>query len=568
MFGTSCQVISDQLHMSCDVEVGAIIVSQNMNRNCLLRNNPVFEFSNCDGYIDQSLTSAANNKISYYRNNGSGCFHYNGSTRHALENPEIVFMYITRMTLNISSGKRHPGICNSIILCDFHIWEASCNLNEAMLPSRQTVCHNTGIIISVEVNNLTRMITLNNTMYEINKELTYNCAVHNNTTTTKNSILADIITSQSSDHISRSPTTGYDHIPFNSTSISKSLGDEKVSRSSQQLPYTLRLTVGISASVSVLAVLLIILTVILFICTKRKAVGQSEQHDGSHSIQDQSELPGSANVYEQVHIHPFVEITPSAESEAISNAAWQPQADFDGIYSHIDTEEPKSETRAAKANTDDDPTYDTVGKEINKEKNKVSRDGAPVSSKNEDLIVHNDKASCLVETPNEPKLSKEALEVMYAVVDKKQKKDVDAPPVPPHTVEELYTAVAKNSKVKAIGDEEKPIQDQLPLPTFTIKEQYTAVQRDSKDKVENKEVAPLPPPYTVEELYTAVQKTIKGTSVEGEDEAPPIPPHTVEELYTAVMMKKPKGNTEDKEEAPPIPPYTVDNTSCSSGIND
>ena len=266
-----------------------------------------------------------------------------------------------------------------------------------------------------------------------------------------------LITNAFGSSISQSPTTGYDRTPFNSTSMRKSLdvsSSEIVSRDSQQLPYTIRLTVGISASILVLAMLFIVLTVILWIYIKRKAARQkqySEQHDGSHSIQDQSELFASANVYEQVHIHPSTQIIPSAESETISNTAWQPQADFDGIYSHIDTEQPKSETRAAEINTCDDPTYDIVGNENNKEKRKVSHDGAPISSNlNEDLIAHNDKASYLVETQNEPKLNEEALDGMYAVVDKKRKKDEDAPPVPPHTVEELYTAVAKNSKVKEI----------------------------------------------------------------------------------------------------------------------
>ena len=74
---------------------------------------------------------------------------------------------------------------------------------------------------------------------------------------------------------------------------------------------------------------------------------------------------------------------------------------------------------------------------------------------------------------NEPTRSEEALEEIYTV-NKKQKKD---PPVPPHTVEELYTAVAKNSKVNTTGDKDKGLQ--LPIPT----------EKDSKDNAENKDVA-------------------------------------------------------------------------------
>ena len=73
---------------------------------------------------------------------------------------------------------------------------------------------------------------------------------------------------------------------------------------------------------------------------------------------------------------------------------------------------------------------------------------------------------------------------------------------------------------------------------------------------DEKETPPIPPPHTVEELYTAVQKNSRSRSRsnadKNKDEAPP--PHTVEEtqaagdspsqsaiknLYTAAM-KKPK----------------------------
>ena len=90
-------------------------------------------------------------------------------------------------------------------------------------------------------------------------------------------------------------------------------------------------------------------------------------------------------------------------------------------------------------------------------------------------------------------------------------------PLPPHTVEQLYTAVVKKPKGSAVKDEE----DTLPIPPYTID---TAVKKDSGDKTENEDVAPPIPPHTVEELYTAVQKKLTG-SAEVEEEAPPIPPY-------------------------------------------
>ena len=187
-------------------------------------------------------------------------------------------------------------------------------------------------------------------------------------------------------------------------------------------------------------------------------------------------IPVSASVYEQVHLNSSTDVIPSAESEAISNMPWEPQTDFHGIYSHIDTDMPNSATQETEVNTLDDPTYDVVGKENNKERSKVSHDGPPISSNSQDNRTFNNEASCLM-VENEPKPIEEALEEMYAVVNKKQKKDKDDPPVPPHTVEELYTAVAKNSKKNTTGDKDKALQ--LRLPT----------EKDSKDNAENEDVA-------------------------------------------------------------------------------
>ena len=42
--------------------------------------------------------------------------------------------------------------------------------------------------------------------------------------------------------------------------------------------------------------------------------------------------------------------------------------------------------------------------------------------------------------------------------------------------------------------------------------------------------APQIPPHTIEDLYTAVMKKTKGDSIDSEtDGAPPIPPHTVDD---------------------------------------
>ena len=59
----------------------------------------------------------------------------------------------------------------------------------------------------------------------------------------------------------------------------------------------------------------------------------------------------------------------------------------------------------------------------------------------------------------------------------------------------------------------------------------TTVMKKPKEKSVNDEAVPSIPPHTIEELYTAVHKTPKGNTMKDEEEAPPIPPHTVEDIF-------------------------------------
>ena len=78
---------------------------------------------------------------------------------------------------------------------------------------------------------------------------------------------------------------------------------------------------------------------------------------------------------------------------------------------------------------------------------------------------------------------------------------------PPHTVEEMQTA------------EEKPSQS-------ATEDLYTAVMKKPKDSsADDTEAAPPILPHTVEELYTTVMKNLN-SGAEDEEEAPPIPPYT------------------------------------------
>ena len=271
-----------------------------------------------------------------------------------------------------------------------------------------------------------------------------------------------------------------------------------------------------------LVVFIIILVIVLQVYLRRKATklrkDSEHQEDGQYSPHQEenindAQLQANENPYEQFHLSPSTEFIPTIENEPISNISWQPQVDYQGIYSCIDPEQPKPVTQEME---EDDLMYDIVGKGNDKMQCIDSHDGPSVVSND----IANDKASATDDS--KLKLGENTLAEMYAVVNNKLKieKEEGAPPIPPHVVDESYTQ---------------------------------AVQKDPKSNATvDGEVASPVTHNRVEELYTAVKKKPKGD--ENEKIAPPIPPHTVEELYTAVT-KQPKGNAGDEEEAPPIPPH-------------
>ena len=115
-----------------------------------------------------------------------------------------------------------------------------------------------------------------------------------------------------------------------------------------------------------------------------------------------------------------------------------------------------------------------------------------------------------------PPIPPHTVEELYTAVQKKPKSrsnaDVDNNDhnIPSYTVGEMQ--VARKEILKN-----------------TTKDLHTAVMDKSNDgSTDDIETAPPIPPHTVEELYTAVMKTPKGNA-EDEKEAPPIPPYTMEE---------------------------------------
>ena len=306
------------------------------------------------------------------------------------------------------------------------------------------------------------------------------------------------------------------------------------SPTSSSLKLITGLTIGISTSITALVAFIIILVVVLQVHPRRKATklrkNSEYQGNGRYSPHEEenindAQLQATVNSYEQVHLSPSTEFITSTEYEPISNISWQPQADYQGIYSCIDMEQPNPVSQEME---EDDLMYDVVGKGNDKMQYIDSHDGPSVVSNN----ITNDEGSGTDDS--KPRVGENTLAEMYAVVNKKLKVEKEgAPPgIHSHVVDESYTQT---------------------------------VQKDPKSNatVDGEEASPGIPHNRVEELYTTVKKKPKGDNTE--EIPPPIPPHTVEELYTAVQKKPKESITKGEEEAPPIPLYTVDKLSCSSG---
>ena len=133
-------------------------------------------------------------------------------------------------------------------------------------------------------------------------------------------------------------------------------------------------------------------------------------------------------------------------------------------------------------------------------------------------VVKKPKGTAVKYEENAPPISPYTIDIAVKRDSKdKAETEEDTPSLPPHIVEELYTAILKKLKSNAEAEEA------IAIPPYTSD---TAVKRDLKNKAENEEVAPLIPPHIVEELYTAVQKSF----VEIEEVAPPIPAYMANKL--------------------------------------
>ena len=106
----------------------------------------------------------------------------------------------------------------------------------------------------------------------------------------------------------------------------------------------------------------------------------------------------------------------------------------------------------------------------------------------------------------------------------------------------------------ANGNDNSTIGEASPIPPQTIEMMYIAVQKQSKVNTrmdsEFEDSTPPPPPQTTEMMYTAVQKRPKDSILaEVEDDAPPVPPYMEKEDKETEATAK----GSDEGSPPPVP---------------
>lgn len=156
--------------------------------------------------------------------------------------------------------------------------------------------------------------------------------------------------------------------------------------------------------------------------------------------------------------------------------------------------------------------------------------------------------------------------------------DENPPSVPARTIESMYTAVKKKPKSSTIAAHGATGQNKNKKL-----EEFYSPSKKSSSTIDLFEAPPPVPPLTVEALYTEVQKPKKSSTAKNnvmgkgaspplppkgeiEENSPTVPPKTVASMYTAVQ-KRPKAKKATDTEAPtfefeevppPIPPKTVE----------
>ena len=257
------------------------------------------------------------------------------------------------------------------------------------------------------------------------------------------------------------------------------------------------IAIGVSIAILlILSTILIIIVVVLIWCYKRRCTKQNLTYTDSpystfsretgQQIQPQFLQNDSTELYDQIHLSPSTgqtEFISKSETANINKFGLKPW------NSH--------------------PTYSTAG---------------------DDRAEHSSVLNAASQTTTSQKTYEITCEQpTYATIDKSKKKKI-------------------KKQTKIVDPKCKVAEKRPPVsPYRNDSEVPSASMQEKKEKAKQEETNP---PHTVEELYTAVKKKPKGSELKDEEETPLIPPHTVEELYTAVEKNPNSIPDENKEEAP------------------
>ena len=274
--------------------------------------------------------------------------------------------------------------------------------------------------------------------------------------------------------------------------------------------------IAIVVSLGILSIILIITVVVPVWSYKRRSVKHKLNVDntystlnrGSRQTQQQITQQDSAELYSQIHLSPSTgqtEFISKPQSENTNNPH------YNSHPTHPDTENSVNNATEASQVNSSIATYAAIDQNNKKEAKKD--DTKHTAAEKYTQKVSSSKGACV---DNSTK--------MYAPDHQDQERvSSEQESNPPHSVEELYTAIKKKPNSSSA-----PVNESVPQMAEDL---YTAVMKKPKEKSVNDEVAPPIPPHTVEELYTAVHKKPMGNTMEDEEEAPPIPPLTVEDPF-------------------------------------
>ena len=271
------------------------------------------------------------------------------------------------------------------------------------------------------------------------------------------------------------------------------------------------------------ALIITAVTVVLIKNYRRRSAKQELYTDSSYStlnrgseLQVQPQSIQQNELYDQIHLSPSTgqtEFISKPQSENINNPPYNCHP------THPDTE--NSVTNASTASQVKSPqaTYAAIDKS---KKKKVKKDDAKhTAAEKYTQKVSSTKGTQIEEKSN---ATKKSLDDIYASDHKDIEKVNSAQESnPPPSVEELYAAIKKKPMGSSV-----PVNEPV---SQAAEDLYTAVMKKPKESSVNNEVVPPIPPHTIEEMYTAVQKTPMGNTMEDEEGAPPIPPHTVEDTF-------------------------------------